>query len=144
MLALSCYGLVVEMMTHSHACLLLPPTCLLLPAGGKIFVAVACGQSHTLCLTSEGEVYASGSNANNQLGLPLPLPPPHQPSHTVLPVRAMRVPYRLVEVKAMGYTLLAVYISWISHLHGSSSAGRHQQVIRYATMCCRTLTHLLV
>jgi len=36
---------------------------------GKIVVDIAVGAEHTLCVTSEGEVYGWGSNADSQLGL---------------------------------------------------------------------------
>ena len=45
------------------------PEILLGDLADKKVVQIACGQSHSLCLTSEGQVYSWGANGQGQLGL---------------------------------------------------------------------------
>ena len=53
------------------------------PLEGRTVTLIACGNSHTVCVTSDGRVYSWGSNKQGQLGVPVSK---GGPTHSAVPV----------------------------------------------------------
>eukprot|EP00268_Persea_americana_P052753 TRINITY_DN5926_c1_g1_i2.p1 TRINITY_DN5926_c1_g1~~TRINITY_DN5926_c1_g1_i2.p1 ORF type:complete len:427 (+),score=78.22 TRINITY_DN5926_c1_g1_i2:188-1468(+) len=80
--------------------------------------AISCGGAHTLFLTEEGRVYATGLNDFGQLGIP------SEKSHTVEPLGVPGIPNRVIQISAGYRHSAAITEDGGLYMWGNNSSGQ--------------------
>ncbi|KAL3844777.1 hypothetical protein ACJIZ3_002180 [Penstemon smallii] len=86
--------------------------------GNQSLKDIACGGAHTLFLTENGDVYATGLNDYGQLGIS------DSQNYTTVPLRVSGVPKQVIQISSGSHHSAAVTVDGELYIWGKNSNGQ--------------------